>query len=468
MVRTVFQMRFVKKKQKSLLILSVALFMILGITLGYAVLSSSIKINGTGTISTNWDILLTNIAEKDSKGAINNDSRITDKLTAIFDVDLESPGSYIRYNVTVRNNGNTDAVITKVNGIVEANSEDPTGIQFKVSGIRIGDDLLAGSEITFVVRAEIPTGETKLPETSKTLELNLEVRQKVVDSSGLVTTLEECFQTNNTGETITKFLCRWGNPNGYIETGDLVIPSSINGVTITKIADQAFTNSGITSVIFPDTITTIGGQAFYLNQLKKVVIPTSVTTIGESAFGSNRITELVLPTTITSLGGGAFRNNQLPIDQAFVYNRNSDGSVNKTSLNSYAGSNRDEIVIPDTVTTIDRNAFYAVTCRSLILPSKLERIKQNGIYGINVEQLVIPETIIELGINSVAASAKLKHVEFKGNVPQTLGYNIFGGNNRDLKIKVPAGTLEQYKNMKDGHYKWFGTSTTLSLDAFYE
>lgn len=96
------------------------------------------------------------------------------------------------------------------------------------------------------------------------------------------------------------------------------------------------------------------------------------------------------------------------------------------------------------------------------------RIKQNGIYGINVEQLVIPETIIELGINSVAASAKLKHVEFKGNVPQTLGYNIFGGNNRDLKIKVPAGTLEQYKNMKDGHYKWFGTSTTLSLDAFYE
>lgn len=464
----VFQMRFVKKKQKSLLILSVALFMILGITLGYAVLSSSIKINGTGTISTNWDILLTNIAEKDSKGAINNDSRITDKLTAIFDADLESPGSYIRYNVTVRNNGNTDAVITKVNGIVEANSEDPTGIQFKVSGIRIGDDLLAGSEITFVVRAEIPTGETKLPETSKTLELNLEVRQKAVDSSGLVTTLEECFQTNNTGETITKFLCRWGNPNGYIETGDLVIPSSINGVTITKIADQAFTNSGITSVIFPDTITTIGGQAFYLNQLKKVVIPTSVTTIGESAFGSNCITELVLPTTITSLGGGAFRNNQLPIDQAFVYNRNSDGSENKTSLNSYAGSNRDEIVIPDTVTTIDRNAFYAVTCRSLILPSKLERIKQNGIYGINVEQLVIPETIIELGINSVAASAKLKHVEFKGNVPQTLGYNIFGGNNRDLKIKVPAGTLEQYKNMKDGHYKWFGTSTTLSLDAFYE
>ncbi len=464
----VFQMRFVKKKQKSLLILSVALFMILGITLGYAVLSSSIKINGTGTISTNWDILFTNIAEKDSKGAINNDSRITDKLTAIFDVDLESPGSYISYNVTVRNNGNTDAVITKVKGIVEANSKDPTGIQFKVSGIRIGDDLLAGSEITFVVRAEIPTGETKLPETSKTLELNLEVRQKVVDSSGLVTTLEECFQTNNTGETITKFLCRWGNSNGYIETGDLVIPGSINGVTITKIADQAFTNSGITSVIFPDTITTIGGQAFYLNQLKKVVIPTSVTMIGESAFGSNRITELVLPTTITSLGGGAFRNNQLPIDQAFVYNRNSDGSENKTSLNSYAGSNRDEIVIPDTVTTIDRNAFYAVTCRSLILPSKLERIKQNGIYGINVEQLVIPETVIELGINSVAASAKLKHVEFKGNVPQTLGYNIFGGNNRDLKIKVPAGTLEQYKNMKDGHYKWFGTSTTLSLDAFYE
>ncbi|MCI8445210.1 MAG: hypothetical protein HFG15_02110, partial [Bacilli bacterium] len=51
----------IKKNRKRLVILSVALFMICGVALGYAALSSSIKINGTGTISTNWDILFTNI-----------------------------------------------------------------------------------------------------------------------------------------------------------------------------------------------------------------------------------------------------------------------------------------------------------------------------------------------------------------------------------------------------------------------
>ena len=203
-----FQMRSVKKNQKRLIVLSATLFMICGIALGYAALSSSIKINGTGTISTNWDILFTNIEEKRSNNAVNNDSRITDKLTATFDVDLDSPGSYIEYNVTIKNNGNTDAVINKVSGIVEANNAAPSNIKFAISGIRIGEDLFASSEKTFVIKAEIPRGEVNLPSTSKTLELKVEVRQKEVDSSGLVTTLKECFQTDETGETITGYLDR--------------------------------------------------------------------------------------------------------------------------------------------------------------------------------------------------------------------------------------------------------------------
>lgn len=47
-------------------------------------------------------------------------------------------------------------------------------------------------------------------------------------------------------------------------TGNLILPSSYNGRTISKIGDQAFYNcSFITGIILPETITTIGVQSFY-------------------------------------------------------------------------------------------------------------------------------------------------------------------------------------------------------------
>ena len=262
-------MRNAVKKRKRLLAISVAMFMICGMALGYAALSSSLKISGTGTISTNWDILFTKIEEKGSKGASSNQSEIIDKLTATFDVSIEAPGNFIEYNVTLKNNGNIDAVIESVTGIVEANREAPTGIQFKVSGIRIGDDLLAGSEKTFIVRAEIPGGETTLPSGTKTLDLKVNVRQKDIDSSGLVTTFKDCFQTNEVGDTITKYLCGKENTNGYSEIFDVNIPRELNGRTITKIGAIVFFNMGLTSVTIPSTVTEIHGTSFCSKQSYK-------------------------------------------------------------------------------------------------------------------------------------------------------------------------------------------------------
>ena len=469
-----FRMRMIKKNRKRLVILSVALFMICGVALGYAALSSSIKINGTGTISTNWDILFTNIEEKSSKGAVNNDSRIMGKLTATFDVNLESPGSYIEYNVTIKNNGNTDAVIAKVTGIVEANNEAPRGIQFGIRGLRIGDDLLASSEKTFVVRAEIPTGETTLPTTSKTLELTVEVRQKEVDSSGLVTTIGECFETNAAGDTITGYLCGKGNTNGYSEITNVNIPREINGHTITIIGGNAFNNKGLTSVLLPNGITKIDSHAFMSNSLTRITIPNSVKTIGNSVFSGNTLTEIDIPSSVTSIGTSAFTNNKMPIEKAFIYNRNSDGTENKDSLNSYAGS-ATEVILPENITVIGNLAFHGSKIRQIVLHDQLTMIG-GGAFQSNHEltSVVIPASVTSIGGSSFAGCWKLSSVEFKGNVPNIDQPGVFANSTPLMKentIKVPAGTLEQYKTARAGSYStgrtWFG-SDNASLDAFYE
>lgn len=65
-------------------------------------------------------------------------------------------------------------------------------------------------------------------------------------------------------------------PNG------IIIPSTINGKTVTKIG--GFGYSDVKQIIIPDTVTEIAAYAFEGSNLESVYIPDSVTIIGESAF----------------------------------------------------------------------------------------------------------------------------------------------------------------------------------------
>ncbi len=128
---------------------------------------------------------------------------------------------------------------------------------------------------------------------------------------------------------------------------DVVIPSTIDGYTVTGISKNAFTPSGIIpdlisnnkkyytsnllnnktkcqvvqltvphglgikSVVIPNSVTTIGESAFFYNELTEITIPSSVTTIGESAFFYNELTEITIPSSVTSVGQDAFADNPL-------------------------------------------------------------------------------------------------------------------------------------------------------------
>lgn len=71
------------------------------------------------------------------------------------------------------------------------------------------------------------------------------------------------------------------------EDTQLVIPASIDGHRVSAIADGAFENSQIKSVIVSDGIETIGWFAFNgCVSLRSVTLPSSVKSIGYSAFGS--------------------------------------------------------------------------------------------------------------------------------------------------------------------------------------
>ncbi|MDR1787104.1 MAG: leucine-rich repeat domain-containing protein [Treponema sp.] len=94
----------------------------------------------------------------------------------------------------------------------------------------------------------------------------------------------------------------------------LFIPRTLNGATVTAIADVAFPPTGkvlITEVILPRSLKTIGKSAFAKNAITKVFIPGSVTSIGDLAFADNKIASLTLESGVSTIGKQAFSGNLL-------------------------------------------------------------------------------------------------------------------------------------------------------------
>lgn len=91
--------------------------------------------------------------------------------------------------------------------------------------------------------------------------------------------------------------------------GPAIIPGTIEGLPVTRIADRAFFGCTIiTSVVIPNSVTHIGSYAFYsCIQLARVDLPGTLTQLGEGAFARcTSLTDLKSADRLTSIGDWAF------------------------------------------------------------------------------------------------------------------------------------------------------------------
>ena len=131
------------------IIIGVMCSLICIMAIAFAAFSTTLNINGTSSIESNWKVVFTNIQElSKTNGVTINNTPTASGTTATFDVSLESPGDAIEYQITVENQGTLDAIIEDIN----ASETGSDAIKFEISNIRIGDILLKQESTTFNIK----------------------------------------------------------------------------------------------------------------------------------------------------------------------------------------------------------------------------------------------------------------------------------------------------------------------------
>ena len=246
------------------------------------------------------------------------------------------------------------------------------------------------------------------------------IEVEVIQNMDSNLTPDDCFVFDSSTGTITDYLCYMENTNNLPEITSVIIPETIGGVEVNVIGSSAFSSKSLTSVHLPETITTLESYAFKNNVITSINIPTSVNVIGQAVLNTN----------------------QLPDSQAFLYARNSDGSIDETTIISYGGAKRDNVVVPNTAITITTAAFNGNNITSVTLPNGLTTIQSYAFRNNNLQNVTIPSTVTSIGVNAFgktsSSNTELTIIYNKTNNPFNWG-SITGGS--DTTSVFSSGTV---------------------------
>ncbi|MBQ4530016.1 MAG: leucine-rich repeat protein [Lachnospiraceae bacterium] len=199
-------------------------------------------------------------------------------------------------------------------------------------------------------------------------------------------TAERDFTFDSSTATITKYVG---------SASDVTIPSTIGGVAVKVIGEDAFaSNTTVTSVVIPKGVTTIEAEAF-LNcpNLRSVKIPNGVTSIGEVAFFKcTGLEEVVFGSGVEKIAESCF----------------------------YGCSALREINIPNTVKEIGSGAFMGCTSLTYVaIPNSVTTIKWGAFQNCSeLTEISIPSTVTEIGEEILAGVTGAKITCERGSVAQ--------------------------------------------------
>ena len=197
-------------------------------------------------------------------------------------------------------------------------------------------------------------------------------------------------------------------------TGDVVVPSEVNGHAVIGIACDAFSSPDFTSLTIPEGVLRIGeGAIWNAYMLERVYLPNSLLVIGPRAFAHcNQLRVMEIPRNVRWIG---------------------EDAMNNTALTS--------VTLPDNVENLGRQAFKECeVLTSVTLPAKLAYMPDRLFEGCGLlTDVYIPDGLIRVGAYAFAGCASLAALELPASVTR-IGRGAFAGCDA-LTLHVPADSF---------------------------
>ena len=248
----------------------------------------------------------------------------------------------------------------------------------------------------------------------------------------------------------------------------------------------------LTEAVIPNQVKIIGFQAF-VNQtnLTSVTLPSGLTYIDYSAFDSTGITEITIPSNVTTIEYGAFsmcrelktvnilspnvnldgafaycyldRNNiswvdhEIPTDfgGAYMVTEQNDGLLIRENAAYKCRAFATDVTIPNTVTSINKSAFYNIqSLSSVTIPSSVVNIQKTAFRGCtNLTSIRIPNSGATIAQDAFGYCDNLDTIYFDGSVTRPYNeeetYGPFSANNA---IVLPTNNIDGLQ-IEDGILK---------------
>ena len=185
------------RKNKKRLYFTLLFLLAISIGVGYAYLTSNLKINGTTKISKNtWDIHFQDVTMINNTVSAANPTLTSSNTVVTFSPTLKTPGDEYSFSVKVVNAGSIDAMLSEVvkTGVstTQAKYTEFSVTYLDGTEINVKDKLGAGKSLPLkvVVRYKDDITAADLPSSDQTLSLSMTLTYVQADSSANIVNIK--------------------------------------------------------------------------------------------------------------------------------------------------------------------------------------------------------------------------------------------------------------------------------------
>ena len=477
-------------------------------TVGYAAFQTNLDIKGTSKVSSNWNVLITNVTESNKEGQAETvGSPSWTDLTAYMEANLYQKGDYVEYEVTVENRGTLDAKLESITDNIKTTNE---AIKISFTGYTKGEKLYKNTSKKIIVKIEYnPEFNGTIEEGSSEISIDLNYTQNndyQNGEGGEITSPERYLVTydctSNGGKECTRY-------NEYLKEGErvnLTEAAEKEGYTFVGWNTNKDSEEGLTQLEMPSEDIIL--YAIYKKELKVTYAKgeniTSISKEQDSCYLYNKNTtcEITLPSITANDGYGVdgwYDNNikiddnkyqvssNITLDSKAIDNIKPTISLNPNTQTTYVKSKAVTVNLADAGSGLkaSQNIYYAWSTSNTTVPNYSSYVTTSNAAGAKTASVTIPATSNSSLTGSYYLWIKVGTLsDVAGNTSAVKTSAVFKFDNTKPTVSLNPNTQTTYVtskavtvNLADSHsglkasqkiyYAWSTSNTTAPSYSAY-